>query len=124
MISCAGFYFFFISSLFFFSGFKKKRKIYFGGREGEGESHKAKMFINFFIKKVYYLKNLKTRPLDRKILVTRILDWVLGFLISNVDFIVLVIVFFSLGFMKSIHLGGRGKCGGTMKVEKSVKITK
>ena len=49
------FYFiFFISSLFFFSGFKKKRKIYFGGREGEGESHKAKMFINFFIKKDLY----------------------------------------------------------------------
>ena len=71
------FIFFFISSLFFFSGFKKKRKIYFGGREGEGESHKAKMFINFLIKKVYYLKNLKTRPLHRKILVTRILDWVL-----------------------------------------------
>ena len=111
MISCAGFYFF-ISSLFCF---KKKRKIYFGGREGEGESHKAKMFINFLIKKVYYLKNLKTRPLDRKILVTRILDWVLGFLISNVDFIVLVIVFFSLGFMKSIYLGGRGKRGGTMR---------
>ena len=82
------------------------------------------MFINFFIKKVYYLKNLKTRPLDRKILVTRSLDWVLGFLISNVNFIVLVIVFFSLGFMKSIYLGGRGKRGGTMKVEKSVKITK
>ena len=76
------------------------------------------MFVNFFIKKVYYLKNLKTRPLDRKILVTRSLDWVLGFLISNVDFIVLVIVFFSLGFMKSIYLGGRGKRGGTMRVEK------
>ena len=57
---------FFISSLFFFSGFKKKRRIYFGGREGEGESHKARMFINFFIKKVYYLKNLKTRPIDRE----------------------------------------------------------
>ena len=112
MISCAGFYFFFISSLFFFSGSKKKRKIYFGGIQGEGESHKAKMFINFLIKKVYYLKNLKTRPLDRKILVNRILDWVLGFLISNVDFIVLVIIFFSPVFLKSIYLGGRGKRGG------------
>ena len=65
MISCAGFYFF-ISSLFFFSGFKKKRRIYFGGREGEGERHKAKTFINYFGEKVCYLKNLGTRSMDRE----------------------------------------------------------
>ena len=99
-------------SLFFFSGFKKKRKIYFGGREGEGERRKMKMFIYSFREKVYYLKNLKTRPLDRKILVIRFLDWVLGLLISNVDFISFVIIFFSLGFKKSIYLGGRGSVGG------------
>ena len=55
---------------------------------------------------------------------TRSLDWVFGLLISNANFIVLVIIFFSQGFLKSIYLGGRGKRGGTMKVEKSVKITK
>ena len=32
--------------------------------------------------------------------------------------------FFFLGFMKSVDLGGRGKCWGTMKVEKSATITK
>ena len=32
--------------------------------------------------------------------------------------------FFFFGFMKSVDLGGRGKCWGTMKVEKSATITK
>ena len=45
---------------------KKRRKIYLGGREGEGERHKAKTFINSFGEKVCYPKNLGTRSVDRE----------------------------------------------------------
>ena len=44
-------------------------------------------------------------------------DRVLGLLFMSLSF-------FFPGFMKSVYLGGRGKRGGTMKVEKSAKITK
>ena len=49
----------------FFQVLRRKEK-YTLEAEREGESHKAKMFINFFIKKVYYLKILKTRLIDRE----------------------------------------------------------
>ena len=96
LISHAGFYFlFFTSSVFFFSGFiKKKRKIYLGGREGEGERHKAKTFINSFGEKVYYLKNMGTDLWIGKILLIRSIDGVLGLLISNADFLFMSLSFF------------------------------
>ena len=54
-------------------------------------------------------------------MVIRSIDGVLGLFQMQ---ILLFMSFFFLGFMKSVDLGGRGKCWGTMKVEKSAKITK
>ena len=73
---------------------KKKRKIYLGGREGEGERHKTKMFFNSFGEKVYYLKNLGTDLWIGKILLIRSIDGVLGLLISNADFLFMSLSFF------------------------------
>ena len=60
------FIFYLIGILLFRFSEKNKRKIYLGGREGEGERHKAKTFINSFGEKVYYLKNLGTVAMDRE----------------------------------------------------------
>ena len=39
-------------------------------------------------------------------------------------FVHVIIFFFFAGFTKNVYLGGKGKRGGTMKVETSAKITK